>query len=114
MKIEQQLIAKGFKEFHETLKTHEDTYYKSYQLKVSNDQGNTLYFINVNLYDYNLFCSPSIIPAHFKEDLQPDINVKFTTQEGEVFNVSYWGKDVDKMMKFYDNVFHTMNCKSYE
>ena len=114
MKIEQQLIEKGFKEFLNPLKTHKDVYYKSYQLKVRDDHGNTLYFINVALYDYNLFCNPKVIPDHLKEDLQSDTSVKFTSENGEVFNVEYYEKDVDRMLKFYDNLFHTMNCKSYE
>lgn len=114
MKIEQQLIEKGFKEFRDGLKKDKDIYYKSYQLKVRDDQGNTLYFITVALYDYNLFCNPSVVPAHFKQDLQPDTSVQFTSEDGEVFNVEYSGKDVDRMVKFYDNVFHTMKCQSYE
>lgn len=114
MKIEQQLIDKGFKEFRNPLKTDKDIYSKSYQLKVRDDKGNTLYFITVDLYDYNLFCNPSVVPLQLKQDLQPDISVQFTSEDGEVFNVEYSEKDVDKMMKFYDNIFHKMKCQNYE
>tara|TARA_Y100000588_G_scaffold244854_1_gene259064 strand:- start:9304 stop:9648 length:345 start_codon:yes stop_codon:yes gene_type:complete len=114
MKIEQQLVEKGFKEFRDGLKTDKDIYVKSYQLKVRDNQGNILYFINVTLYDYNLFCNPSVVPDHLKQDLQPDTSVQFTSEDGEVFNVEYFGKDVDRMVKFYDNIFHTMKCQNYE
>jgi len=114
MGIEKQLIEKGFKEFRDALKTDKDTYYKSYQLKVRDNYDNTLYFITVALYDYNLYCKPNVVPLHLKEDLYPVTSVQFTSEDGEVFNVEYSEKDVDRMMKFYDNTFHTMNCKSYD
>tara|TARA_Y100001956_G_scaffold24095_1_gene23878 strand:+ start:196 stop:540 length:345 start_codon:yes stop_codon:yes gene_type:complete len=114
MKIEQQLIEKGFKEFCDQRMNSNNTYVKSYQLKVRGEEGKILYFINVNLYDFKLLPNHSVLPKNLTQDLQIDSSVQFKSENGEVFNVEYSRKNVDKMVKFYDNLFHTMKCQSYE
>jgi len=110
MSIEQQLQQHGFKAFNNYLERGTKGYVKSYQLRVRDDNRDTKYFINVDLYDYNVIPSA---PSQLKEDYQPEFEVQYNGS-GETFNVNYFSKDVDKAIAFYDKLFYAMDCEYYE
>ena len=110
MSIEQQLQEKGFKVFNNYLNRDTKGYVKSYQLRVRGDNQDTKYFINVDLYNYNVIPNA---PSQLKEDYQPEFEVQFNGS-GETFNVNYFSKDVNKTLAFYDKMFYVMDCEYYD
>lgn len=111
MKIEQQLQQKGFKEFKDPT-NNSIGYVKSYQLRVRDDHLSTKYFINVDLYDFNLVNAN--IPEFLLKDLQPEYHVQFNSHGDNTFNVNCLQKDLDKVMEFYENMFLRMECEYCE
>lgn len=112
MSIVSKLIKLGFKEFANPIKPD----HRSFQLKVYNEEGNTkLYFVNVDLYDYNTFEYAYRVPDFLKEDLQPEWSVQFNTHgDQETFNVNWVGNDPEEALKFYHKVFVNMDCENYD
>lgn len=116
MKIEQELIDNGFVKFTDQTEVNTLCYKYSYQLRVRDEEGVTKYFINANLYDYNDMYKSDRLPQALKDDLQVEFSVQYNghSDQQETFNVNYFGKDVDDVMKFYEKVFVNMGCEYYD
>lgn len=112
MKIEQQLIRHGFKKFTNQLEKSSVGYIYSYQLRVDDDKGKK-YFIDVDLYDYNLTPFVKTVPKSFLEDLRPQFYAQFNSK-GETFNVEWLEKDVEGAIAFFERLWQSMRCDYYE
>lgn len=112
MTLEQKLLGLGFKSYQNLFKPD----HKSYQLKVYSEGGTTkLYFVNVDLFDYNNCEFSSTVPASLKTDLQPEWSVQFNTHgKQEIFNVEWLGREPEEALKFFHKVFVNMGCESYD
>ncbi len=108
MKIVEQLKVEGFKSWNNTMKPE---HHSSWQLRVRNGEGVTLYFVNVDLADF----SGTAAPRSWKEDLIPEYGVQFHNESG-TFDVQFFGrgKSVGEALEFYSNMFKAMNCFDYD
>lgn len=108
MKIVEQLKLGGFKSWNNTMKPE---HHSSWQLRVRNEEGVTLYFVNVDLADF----SGTAAPHSWKEDLVPEYDVQFQNENG-TFDVQFFGrgKTVGEALEFYAQVFLKMECFDYD
>lgn len=108
MSIEKDLKEHGFIEYKNNILAKDAK--TSYQLRVRNNQGVTKYFINVDLYDFSYIVSA---PESMKKTLQPQWNVRFQNSSG-VFNVDYFGENIQEVLGFYEDMFQRMECTNYD
>ena len=109
MKIIEQLKVEGFKPWNDTMKPNP---HSSWQLRVRNEEGTTLYFVNVDLADYSQM---NRMPDSWRQDLVPEYDVQFQNESG-TFNSQFFGrgKSVGEALEFYSNMFKSMKCFDYD
>lgn len=113
MEIISQLEQLGFVKFPNIFKPDS---HSSWQLRVCCPHSEmTMYFVNVDLTDYNNVENSSFMPSSLKEDLVPEYEVQFNNEYG-TFNVDFFGtgKKVEEALEFYENVFKGLNCFNYD
>ncbi|AUR93539.1 hypothetical protein NVP1187O_226 [Vibrio phage 1.187.O._10N.286.49.F1] len=102
----------GFKEYKNDMQPEA---IKSLQLRVRSEDGDTKFFINVDLIDYTSKPYASQMPKSYLKDHQPEYSVQLTNESG-TFNVEFLGrnKSVKEVIEFYHSVFNNMNCELYD
>ena len=111
-KILSELKTLGFKEFKNDMQPEA---IKSLQLRVRNEEGDTKFFINVDLIDYTSKPFANQMPKSYLNDHQPEYSAQFTNESG-TFNVDFLGrnKSVKAVTKFYHSMFNNMDCELYD
>ena len=109
MKIENKLSQLGWHKFKDDF-GHPSSEC-SYQTCIRGDHGQKLYYVTCVLYN---FAGIKNIPRSLSSDLQPTFEAQFHLKSGEFFDVQYCGKDVDKALEFFSNLFIKMDCISSE
>lgn len=111
MKIADQLIANGYRQWGQRpylFKEHAET---SYQKWVRDEEGNKLYALTAFLYDFSHIKN---MPDELKKDLSAQWEVQFKKSNGFTFDISVSYANVEEADKFFADMYKTMNCLPYD
>lgn len=102
----QELMAAGYRKFQDSFKSA----LCGWQKRIRNDEGKTLFFINIYQYDMTMFKSRGYVGSDYSFEVS---NQFYLRHNPDTINISFSCENLtlDETEKFCHDFFHRMNCE---